>query len=311
MSDDNPFAAVARRVVPDGRLLRSWPLEGGVSAIMHGLEIRATDGSTRRVVVRRHDAKEWKPHAANVTATEFALLEALRGLGMAVPVPRSLDESGEILPTPYFVMDFVEGTTAVSDAARPDAIREMADFLTRLHALDVGETALPELPEREDPRDGALEYLPRDAFGGELRAMLRSEPEATTPPPRSLVHGDFWPENVMWRDGSIAAVLDWEDAAIGDPLSDLACCRSELLCHYDAQAMDSFTEHYCASASVDAARLSLWELYASAAALATMGDWGLDPEVEARRRGATQWFMEQAGHALLERAAQDAPRRPR
>ena len=55
MTDDRAFAAVARRAVPEGRLLRWWPLEGGVSASMHALEIGGSDGEVRRLVVRRID----------------------------------------------------------------------------------------------------------------------------------------------------------------------------------------------------------------------------------------------------------------
>ena len=42
----------------------------------------------------------------------------------------------------------------------------------------------------------------------------------------------------------------------------------EILCHYDEAAMNAFTEHYAALASIDQESLSLWELYASSAAVA-------------------------------------------
>ena len=48
------FDAVARRVEPGARLLRAWPLTGGVSAQATGLEIALPDGTTRKLVVRRH-----------------------------------------------------------------------------------------------------------------------------------------------------------------------------------------------------------------------------------------------------------------
>ena len=76
----------------------------------------------------------------------------------------------------------------------------------------------------------------------------------------------------------------------------------ELLCAYDQAAMDAFTAHYTSLANVDLGNLELWELYVSAAALATMADWGLAPEAEARRRARTERFMERAGEALLLRA---------
>lgn len=38
----------------------------------------------------------------------------------------------------------------------------------------------------------------------------------------ALVHGDFWPENMLKRQSRLVGVLDWEAAAIGDASVDLA-----------------------------------------------------------------------------------------
>jgi aminoglycoside phosphotransferase (APT) family kinase protein len=35
--------------------------------------------------------------------------------------------------------------------------------------------------------------------------------------PSVLLHGDYWPGNILWRDGTIEAVVDWEEAQFGDP----------------------------------------------------------------------------------------------
>lgn len=303
MAADDPLIAVARRVVSDGVLRRHWVLTGGVSASMHALEVETPDRDLRRLVVREHGAAQWKPLAADVTAAEHALLLALRRLAMPVPEVYLFDDSGDLLARPYLVMEFVEGTSAVEEAAQADAMRQMAAFLARLHTIELESAGLPALPEREDPREGALEYLPAGVRGDELRKILqRMVAVETSPSRRSLLHGDFWPGNVLWRDGQIAAVLDWEDAAFGDPLSDVAACRVELLCQYGATAMETFTEHYLALMDVDTTALPLWELYVSSAALATMSDWGLAPEDEANRRQRTRGFMERAGRQLASMA---------
>jgi aminoglycoside phosphotransferase (APT) family kinase protein len=36
-----------------------------------------------------------------------------------------------------------------------------------------------------------------------------------------LADDDCWPENVPRQDGTIVAVIDWEDACADDPLADL------------------------------------------------------------------------------------------
>src|SRR5271163_4442612 len=55
-------------------------------------------------------------------------------------------------------------------------------------------------------------------------AWLASHPVAAERP-YCTVHGDFSMHNILVRDGHLAAVVDWELAAIGDPADDLAQCR--------------------------------------------------------------------------------------
>ena len=121
---------------------------------------------------------------------------------------------------------------------------------------------------------------------------------------RCLLHGDYWPGNVIFEAGDadrarIAAVIDWEDCALGDALSDVACCRVELLCAHGPEVMDRFTEAYAARMGpLPSAPLAVWEAYVSAAALHSMHGWGLPAEDEARRRRDTLGFLEAAAAKL-------------
>lgn len=298
----DPYAIIARHL--GGRLLRQWTLEGGVSAQVCALELAMPDGTTDRVVVRQHGAATWKPLEEGVTATEHALLELLADAGLPVPRPRLLDLSGTVLPAPYLVLPFVAGATKPRTPAI--AVEHMAGFLARLHGLDLALLPIPPaLPRRASPMPELLDYL--GDLGDELadlRPLLERRPaEPLTPRAASVLHGDFWPGNVLWRGDELAAVIDWEDAAVGDPLSDLACSRVELACAYGEAAMDAFTSHYLRArhGAVDRARLALWELYVSAAALASMDQWGLEPRALASRRATTSAFRDRAARLVLDR----------
>ena len=120
---------------------------------------------------------------------------------------------------------------------------------------------------------------------------------------RVLLHGDYWPGNVIWQDGRLVAVIDWEDACLGDPLADLATARVELLCRTATTPWSSSptATSRCTTTPSDrcrSTRCALWELYVSAAALATMGDWGLEPAEEAQRRQRTESFFDRAARQL-------------
>jgi aminoglycoside phosphotransferase (APT) family kinase protein len=275
----DPLTDLLARFAPHSRLLRMWPLRGGVSAHVDAVELERPGGSVQRVVVRRHGAID-KGHPADIGEREHRLLGALSALGM--PVPEPLWAEGGTLVT-----SFVDGTTELRREEWPEATRRMADFLADLHAVDP--IGLDFLPVRERPDLLAAEYVkePLPPARGFARA--------------SLLHGDYWPGNVMWRDGRIAAVLDWEDAAVGDPLCDVAQGRMELLWKYDAAVMDTFTARYRERSGVDTADLPLWELYVASAGLKHMGEWGLPAEQERHMRETTTAFIARAWRDLRAR----------
>jgi aminoglycoside phosphotransferase (APT) family kinase protein len=292
-------------MLPGARVVTVSELRGGVSALVCAIEVETTDGETRRLVFRQHRSAGVDRHRAEKVATEFVVLRALRERGFPVPEVLHLDESGA-LTDPFFVMEAVDGSTEVRSPDVPAALEQMADFLAELHALDPEGVAVPGLAPLEDPIAALPAHLSSGAVGSSLRSAIEAGQIAIVRNRPVLLHGDYWPGNVLWRRGELAAVIDWEDCAVGDPLADLACARVELLCQYGAEAMHAFTSHYLRrstelSTPLFLGSLPLWEVYVSATALSSMADWGLEPDEERRRRGATQEFFERAAAELLRR----------
>jgi aminoglycoside phosphotransferase (APT) family kinase protein len=126
--------------------------------------------------------------------------------------------------------------------------------------------------------------------------------EAAWPLPRHnepvLLHGDFWPGNILWRNGRIVAVIDWEDAAIGDPLADLANSRLEILWAFGINAMQSFTRQYQSMTAIDFANLPYWDLCVALRRIDQIGLWGLDEMGEREMRERHRWFVEEAFERL-------------
>ena len=78
----------------------------------------------------------------------------------------------------------------------------------------------------------------------------------------ALLHGDYWPGNSMWREEKLVAVIDWEDAELGDPLIDLARSRAEIVWIFGVEAMELFTREYQSLMAVDYNNLPYWDLCA-------------------------------------------------
>ena len=98
----------------------------------------------------------------------------------------------------------------------------------------------------------------------------------------------------MWRDERIAAVIDWEDAAIGDPLSDVACAQLELRYVFGPWGARRFAQAYAQHAEIDPVRLAWWQAYVAAAGARSMGDWGLDADRIATMRAIAKETIREA-----------------
>jgi aminoglycoside phosphotransferase (APT) family kinase protein len=165
---------------------------------------------------------------------QAAIYRELGQVNGAPPVPQIIHtcEDSSILGTPFFVMERVAGESIHDtdlqpwfiegpDELRADTCRQWVSVfagLARLEPLDFLGT--PVSPE-DDAR--MWQAFARSANCEQLVRLY--DRLLAVPAPRSgvptLVHGDTKLSNLMWRDGRISAVLDWEMALNGEPLADL------------------------------------------------------------------------------------------
>jgi thiamine kinase-like enzyme len=117
--------------------------------------------------------------------------------------------------------------------------------------------------------------------------------------PDRLLHGDYWPGNTLWRDGQLVAVIDWEDAAMGDPLLDVANMRLELLWFYESDAMDEFTTAYeRRMPDLDYTYRFHWDLWSALRPTGRLEAWGLTADEIARLQPLHRAFVRQALESL-------------
>lgn len=274
------FDHIVYQLAPQFKLVRSWPLIGGSSAQMTALEITSANGETKKLIVRQPGTDTLKenrnPHAAR---DEFNLLHVLHAAGLPTAKPLIVDESCSLLPTPYLVMEYIEGAAEFSPANISDFVEQAATALAQIHKLDCTKLDLAFLPiqtrsilERfgqrpSDPDTSSIEWRIWDVL-----ESVGTIPQANPP---TLVHGDFWPGNLLWRDGRLAAVIDWEDAVLGDPLSDFAISRLDHLMIFGQDALQKFTQAYqSAMPQLDFTYLPCWDLCAALRAAQNLTIWG-------------------------------------
>lgn len=299
-SDDEKFERLARTIHPRSKLLRTWVLKGGISAHTTALEIERSDGRTEKLIVRRHGDEDLR-HNPNIAADEFKLLQILQSEGLAAPVPVHFDQSGKVLSTPFVVVEHIDGETEFAPGNLADFLALLATQLLRIHSLAGGRHDLSFLPRQSERYAKRLAERPTTMDESVFEGRIRDTLEAVWPLPRRnrsvLLHGDFWPGNVLWNDGKLVAVIDWEDAALGDPLADLANARLEIVWAFGRDAMDGFTKEYRSHTTIDFTHLAYWDLCAALRPISKFSEWADDDIAEQAMREAHRSFVRQAFEA--------------
>ena len=207
---------------------------------------------------------------------EFKILEALEKAGYdKIPKAILCCEDESILGAPFFIMEKVDGL--IIRNKRPEhgsadffmrLSKSSIDVLLELHALELTNSGLINLGKPEG-------YVARQVAGWSeryLQAQTDEIPElknafdwlARNQPLHSsvaFIHNDFKFDNMVIReDASVAAVLDWEMATVGDPLMDLGTTLAYWAEEGDPDILKMFNLSY-----VDGnfSRADLVEYYAS------------------------------------------------
>jgi aminoglycoside phosphotransferase (APT) family kinase protein len=191
-----------------------------------------------RMVLRR-GPRPPLPRSTHDMLREARIQQLLRPTGVPLPRIYAVCDDESVLGVPFYVMEALDGTVITDEI--PDALNPLeqrsatgealVDTLVQLHAVDVqqGEIAALGRPDgylrRQVERFGTLwdlnttRSLPQVA---EIGAWLgRNIPQSQA---AAVVHGDYRLGNVMLHvdvPARVQAVLDWEMAALGDPLADV------------------------------------------------------------------------------------------
>jgi aminoglycoside phosphotransferase (APT) family kinase protein len=218
------------RIPGDHSGLRITQFPNGHSNLVYLVE---TGG--REYVLRRPPVGPVAPKAHDMVR-EFKVLDALHPHFPEAPGVFLVCADAAVIGAPFFVMERRSGQVIRDEIPAALAGQErnvseaFIDCLVRLHSIDVTEPSLAALGKPEGflerqvngwsdrwSRAKTHELPQMDHVVRWLRDRLPPSPAAT------IVHNDYKLDNVMMRDSGdrVEAVLDWEMATLGDPLSDV------------------------------------------------------------------------------------------
>ena len=192
-----------------------------------------------RAVLRKQPAGEVMP-SAHAIDREFRVMTALRKTDVPVPEPLHYCAQRDVLGTPFYLMEWLEGrifleysALGISRTERAALFDAMAATMAAIHQLDVAAIGLSDygrpgnyfarqlkrwseqwrLWRKGDTDNPALDQL-----------VLWLEARVPDSVLTTLCHGDLRIGNLMFHptEPRIIGVLDWELSTLGHPLVDVA-----------------------------------------------------------------------------------------
>ena len=237
------------------------------------------------------------PPTAHDMAREYRWLTAVHPVFPLAPCVYALCEDPAIVGSVFYVMERRHGIVVRNE--EPPSIRSQSevrrgvsvavvDALADLHTIDIEAAGLSHLGkplgfvERQVRGWTERWHRSRTSDLPEMEAVARWLVESLPPNPArpAIVHGDFKLDNLMLDAGNpcrLVAVLDWEMAALGDPLVDLGILLAYWIATAPPHQHDALTtvttlpgwltpgelvERYAARSGRDLTRLTFYEVFA-------------------------------------------------
>jgi aminoglycoside phosphotransferase (APT) family kinase protein len=244
------MTGISRAAVQGLRIecLRPWFAEAVGRELGQDVSVELIEGGRSNLTyLLRQGDEAWilrRPPLGHVLATahdmsrEHRVMTALGPTGVPVPRTYSLCQDESVIGAPFYVMEFVDGVAyrfrTQLEPLGAERTRRMCeglvDVLVTLHGVEPASVGLADFGRaegflgRQVVRWGRQMDASRNRpLRGEEQLHKKLSAGVPTESASAIVHGDYRLDNVLVDDRDrIAAVIDWEMATLGDPLTDVA-----------------------------------------------------------------------------------------
>ncbi len=172
-------------------------------------------------------------------------------LPLQIPAPLRVGRPNADYPFAWSVIAWTRGEAADLAPPHADQAPVLANFLKALHTpapADAPTNSVRDCPlvGKQIDTERRMEILRASthAITPEVMTAWNEGLTASIDTPKVWIAGDMHAQNVIVRDGKLAAIIDWGDMCAGDPATDLA---SAWALFESADARRNFISHYGAS----------------------------------------------------------------
>lgn len=253
----------------------------------------------RQSTTHRMFTASWQPNADTITPVVIRLVTGPRApedAQLEASALREMSRTGYPAPElfllaelpngePYLVMQRLPGETLTQvTLAQPDQIAhwldKASDLLLRLHGIHWRNSYEAFKPVLEP-----LDFAERQIRWWKKSAQMISDPLLASGfswlnsnlhyvrrcTQQTLVHRDFYSDNILTDGNRITGVVDWGGLTIADPAMDIGWTRLLLTANASQALGDSFIQSYTRRNPIVRETLPFWEVFAACKRLTAIG----------------------------------------
>ena len=184
-------------------------------------------------VLRRKPPGKLLPKAHAVDR-EYKVITALYETDVPVPKTYGLCEDDSVVGTPFFLMEYVDGTVywdhmlpKCSPEERALIYKNKNKVIASLHSVDYKKVGLEDYGKSgnyvaRQVNTWTRQYLASETENiDEMNKLIEWLPKNIPEDDEtSIVHGDFRLDNMIYSNFDVVGVLDWELSTLGHPIAD-------------------------------------------------------------------------------------------
>ena len=191
--------------------------------------------STNQVFVLRRKPPGVLLPSAHAVEREYKVITALQNTEVPVPKTYGLCEDADIIGTPFFVMDFLDGTvywdlllSEKSPQERMEIYANKNKVIAELHNVDYESVGLSDYGKPGNYIARQVSRWTKQYLASETENIPAMNNLIDWLPPNipdedqtSIVHGDYRLDNMVFcSNNNVMGVLDWELSTLGHPIAD-------------------------------------------------------------------------------------------
>ena len=191
--------------------------------------------TTNQVFVLRRKPPGILLPSAHAVDREYKVITALQNTEVPVPKTYGLCEDADIIGTPFFVMDFLDGTvywdlllSEKSPQERMEIYANKNKVIAELHNVDYESVGLSDYGKPGNYIARQVSRWTKQYLASETENIPAMNNLIDWLPPNipdedetSIVHGDYRLDNMVFcSNNNVMGVLDWELSTLGHPIAD-------------------------------------------------------------------------------------------